>query len=102
MANHSARLYHAGRDRQIFIGDVPTTRQRFVFLTVFDAESSLGLVRIYFQELCELLEHAQPTTTSQTPISSTSLEHDLNRNLAILFGRAPRGADGGESSLSLS
>jgi predicted regulator of Ras-like GTPase activity (Roadblock/LC7/MglB family) len=94
-------MYHAGRDRHIFIGDVPTTRERFVFLTVFDSESSLGLVRIYFQELCELLEHAQPPAVSQTTISAASLEHDLNRNLAILFGRAPRGGDGGESSFSL-
>jgi len=95
-------MYHAGRDRQIFIGDVPTTQQRFVFLTVFDAESSLGLVRIYFQELCELLEGAQPPVMKQVPISATSLEHDLNRNLAILFGRAPRATDGGEPFLSLS
>jgi hypothetical protein len=94
-------LYHAGRDRQIFIGDVPTTRHRFVFLTVFDAESSLGLVRIYFEELCALLAHAQPPALVEVPISAATLEHDLNRNLAILFGRAPRGADGGESSFPL-
>jgi predicted regulator of Ras-like GTPase activity (Roadblock/LC7/MglB family) len=94
-------MYHAGTNRQIFIGDVPTTRQRLVFLTVFDAESSLGLVRIYFQELCALLEHAQPPAIVQAPISGTSLEQDLNRNLALLFGRATRGADGSESSISL-
>ena len=94
-------MYHAGKDRQIFIGDVPTTRNRFVFLTVFDSESSLGLVRIYFEELCALLEHAQPPALPQTPISAVSLEQDLNRNLAILFGRAPRGADSDESSFSL-
>jgi predicted regulator of Ras-like GTPase activity (Roadblock/LC7/MglB family) len=94
-------MYHAGRDRQIFIGDVPTTHHRFVFLTVFDAESSLGLVRIYFEELCTLLEHAQPPLLVQAPISDASLEQDLNRNLAMLFGRAPRGSDGSESSISL-
>jgi predicted regulator of Ras-like GTPase activity (Roadblock/LC7/MglB family) len=93
-------LYHAGRDRQIFIGDVPTTRSRFVFLTVFDAESSLGLVRIYFEELCALLERAQPPLHVEAPISNVSLEQDLNRNLAILFGRAPHGTDG-ESFISL-
>ncbi len=94
-------LYHAGRERQIFIGDVPTTHHQFVFLTVFDAESSLGLVRIYFQEFCALLEHAQPPLLVEAPINEASLEQDLNRNLAILFGRAPRGSDGGESSISL-
>jgi predicted regulator of Ras-like GTPase activity (Roadblock/LC7/MglB family) len=94
-------MYHAGKDRQIFIGEVPTTRHRFVFLTVFDAESSLGLVRIYFQELCALLEHAQPPAIAHMPISDTSLEQDLNHNLALLFGRSTRGSDGGESSISL-
>ncbi len=94
-------MYHAGRDRQIFIGDVPTTRQRYVFLTVFDSESSLGLVRIYFQELCALLAGAQPPVVAPAPISATSLEHDLNRNLAILFGRAPLGEDAGGPPLSL-
>ena len=93
-------LYHAGRNRQIFIGDVPTTHHRFVFLTVFDAESSLGLVRIYFQELCTLLQHAQPPLLAQAPIADASFEQDLNRSLAALFSRAPR-ADGGESSISL-
>jgi len=93
-------LYHAGRDRQIFIGDVPTTRHPFVFLTVFDAESSLGLVRIYFEELCALLQHAQPPALPETPIADASLEQDLNRNLAVLFGRAPHAANDGESSIS--
>jgi predicted regulator of Ras-like GTPase activity (Roadblock/LC7/MglB family) len=94
-------LYHAGRSRQIFIGDVPTTNHRFVFLTVFDAESSLGLVRIYFAELCALLRSAQPPLLAQAPLSAASLEQDLNRSLAMLFSRAPRGAEGGESSLPL-
>ena len=93
-------LYHAGRDRQIFIGDVRSTQHRFVFLTVFDAESSLGLVRIYFAELCAELQHAQPQLLDRAPISGATLEQDLNRNLAALFSRAPRGADG-ESSISL-
>jgi predicted regulator of Ras-like GTPase activity (Roadblock/LC7/MglB family) len=94
-------LYHAGRDRQIFIGDVLTTHHRFVFLTAFDAESSLGLVRIYFEELCAELQHAQPPLVERAPISGATLEQDLNRNLAALFSRAPRGGDGGESSISL-
>ncbi len=94
-------VYHAGASRQIFIGEIPTSQNRLVFLTVFDAESSLGLVRIYFQELCALLERAQPAAVAHAPISGLSLEQDLNRNLALLFGRAPRGADDSASSISL-
>src|SRR6185312_14900258 len=48
-------LYHAGRDRQVFIGEAPTERGALVLLTAFDAESSLGLVQVYFRELREAL-----------------------------------------------
>jgi predicted regulator of Ras-like GTPase activity (Roadblock/LC7/MglB family) len=80
-------LYHAGRARQIFIGEVRTTRQAHVFLTVFDAESSLGLVRIYFEELAARLALVQPPPV-EAPMLAATFERDLNRNLAILFGRA--------------
>ncbi len=88
-------LYHAGRDRQIFIGEVRATRETFVFLTVFDGESSLGLVRLYFERFCERLATAQPPLAERVPMVAENLERDLHRNLAILFGRAPRGADEG-------
>ncbi len=94
-------MHHTGRHRQIFIGDVSTMPQRYVFLTVFGAESSFGLVRIYFQELSALLAAAQAPLITPAAIAAASLEHDLDRNLAILFGRAPRGEDAGGIPLSL-
>src|SRR5262249_50201406 len=38
-------LHHAGRQRQLYLADAATPRGSFIFLTVFDQESSLGLVR---------------------------------------------------------
>lgn len=84
-------LYHAGRARQIFIAEVITRRGPLVLLTAFDEASSLGLVRLYFQEFGEFLGRVTPAPAAGGPPLGANLERDLHRNLAVLFGRAPAG-----------
>src|SRR3954462_6273928 len=43
-------LHHAGKARQIFLAEAQSPRGAYIFLTVFGPESSLGLVRMYFEE----------------------------------------------------
>ena len=80
-------LYHAGRERQIFIGEVLTSREGFIFLTAFGDESSLGLVRVFFAQLSGELAKVVPPRVEGPPIAAASLERDLARSLAALFGR---------------
>jgi predicted regulator of Ras-like GTPase activity (Roadblock/LC7/MglB family) len=81
-------LHHAGRDRQLFLAEAVTPRGAFIFLTVFDQESSLGLVRLYFDEFCKQLAAAAPTSAPRKePVLEEKFEQELNRNLAALFGR---------------
>jgi predicted regulator of Ras-like GTPase activity (Roadblock/LC7/MglB family) len=80
-------LYHAGRDRQIYIAEAPTARGSLVLLTAFDAETSLGLVQVYFRALREALANATPPVEECGPALDGNFEHDLNRSLAALFGR---------------
>jgi hypothetical protein len=56
-------------------------------LTVFDETSSLGLVRLYFDELRRELNAAAPSaiTARPTPTLAADFETELNRNLAALF-----------------
>jgi hypothetical protein len=92
-------LHHAGSERQIFIAEARTAHGPIVLLAAFDGESSLGLVRLYFRELCDALANAAPSVES-TRLSAMSvdlgenLERDLNRSLAILFGRARPDSEG--------
>jgi len=82
-------LHHAGQDRQIFLAEARTPRATYIFLTVFDRESSLGLVRLYFDEFVARLAAAAPEgDMANDPVLAENFEHDLNRNLAALFGRA--------------
>ena len=93
-------LYHSGRDRQVFIAEAPTARGALVLLTAFDAESSLGLVQVYFRELRDALQEAAPPAVESGPALDGNFESDLNRSLAVLFGRAQQPAAGPAKSSS--
>ena len=83
------RLHHAGVARQIFLAEARSARGAYIFLTVFGHESSIGLVRLYFDELVAALATAAPAEApTTTPALAEHFERDLNRNLAALFGRA--------------
>lgn len=82
-------LHHAGEWRQMYLAEARTPRGPYILLTVFDEASSLGLVRLYFDEFARELAAAAPAVVSRTdPVLESNFETDLNRNLAALFGRA--------------
>lgn len=79
---------HAGTVRQLFLAQAETVRGPYIFLTVFDAGSSLGLVRLYFAELrASLARSAPPVVAPSEPVLNANFEGELSRNLAVLFGR---------------
>ena len=82
-----AGLHHAGRARQIYLAEVGTQRGSLIFLTVFDSDSSLGLVQLYFAELQQRLASAAPPRVPDQRVLAQNFEGELNRNLAQLFGR---------------
>jgi hypothetical protein len=80
---------HAGNARQLYLAEAETARGPYIFLTVFDQASSLGLVRMYFEEFrATLAAAAPPPVAPQEPVLNANFEGELNRNLAELFGRA--------------
>ena len=89
-------LHHAGVDKQLFLASAETVRGPYICLTVFDQESSLGLVRMFFAELCrELATAAPPVSVVRGPTLDVNFERELNANLAALFGGASRDASRG-------
>lgn len=84
-----AGLHHSGKNRQIFLAETQTRRGPYILLTVFDNESSLGLVRLYFDEFrVNLAKAAPPPVVAPELMLNENFERELNRNLAVLFGRA--------------
>jgi hypothetical protein len=82
-------LHHVGATRQIFVAEARSPRGAYIFVTVFGSESSIGLVRLYFDELVKgLTAAAPPEGPAPPPALAEHFERDLNHNLAVLFGRA--------------
>ena len=80
-------LHHAGDGKQLFLAPAETVRGAYICLTVFDGESSLGLVRMFFQDLCRELASAAPAAPKVVaPALDANFEIELNANLAALFG----------------
>lgn len=82
-------LHYAGVEKQLHLAAIDTARGVYICLTVFDYESSLGLVRLYFDDLCRDLAAAAPALAAlRQPTLANDFERELNQNLASLFGRS--------------
>jgi hypothetical protein len=81
-------LHHGGTDAQLYLAEVHTPCGDHVLLAGFGAESSLGLVRLYRAELTERLAAVELPAGPAAVRLPADFEVDLNRNLAVLFGRA--------------
>ena len=81
-------LHYAGKVRQIFLGQVPMAGSALILLTVFDDESSLGLVQLFFAEFCTSIAAIVPPEAPAGPALGDDFERELNRNLSVMFGRS--------------
>jgi hypothetical protein len=81
-------VHYAGAVRQMFLGTIPTPRGNLLLLAIFDDRCSLGLLQVFLVDLRKQLAAATPPVGTEAPALAANFEQDLNRNLAVLFGRA--------------
>jgi hypothetical protein len=79
-------MHHGGAGKQVFMARASAGAQEFLFVGVFDQESSFGVVEIYFAEFQKALEKLQPQKISTGAGPSGDFEGELNRSLDALFG----------------
>ncbi len=77
-------LHHSGGSRQLYMARCAAGARDFIFVSVFDRNSSLGVVNLYFEEFCRSLRSAQAPDAEPSVV--TDLERDLNSSLDALFG----------------
>jgi hypothetical protein len=83
-------LHHPGTERQLYLGRGTTPAGAYILLTVFDDDSSLGLVRFFADRLRrELIAAAPAASVERGPLFNADFERDLNRSIATLFGGEP-------------
>ena len=79
-------MHHAGAQRQVFMARASAGAQEFLFVGVFDRESSFGVVEIYFAEFQKALEKLHPQKVVAGAGPQGDFEGELNRSLDALFG----------------
>ena len=81
-------LVHQGTRQQVFLSGFDTPRGRWIGLVVFDGDSTVGLVQLFFDRLVTELAAAAPRTAPDAarPLPE-NFERDLNASLRALFGR---------------
>lgn len=79
-------LHQAGTERQVFIGSFETPSEELVLVAVFGADSSLGLVRVFFDRLTAEVARLPGWSTARPTADAAAFERDLNSGVDQLFG----------------
>ena len=80
-------LVHKGSSQHVFLSGFETPRGRWIGLVVFDGESTVGLVQLFFDRLVAELVAAAPREAPAQRVLPENFERELNASLRALFGR---------------
>ena len=80
-------LVHQGGRQGVFLAGFDTPRGRWIGLVVFGADTSVGLVQLFFDRLAHDLAAAAPAEAPRGPVLAENFERELNASLHALFGR---------------
>ncbi|MBA2293369.1 MAG: hypothetical protein H0W15_13040 [Gemmatimonadales bacterium] len=83
-------VVHHGESQGIWLAPFDTPRGRWIGLVVFGRESSVGLVRMFFDRFAADVRVAAPSDTQPRELLAEGFERELDDSLRALFGGAPR------------
>ena len=83
----SRSLSHQGPSRGLFLSAFDLPQGRWIGLVVYDRDSSLGLVRLFFDRLVGELQAVAPVEVPAREGLAADFENELNASLRSLFGR---------------
>lgn len=78
---------HQGRATGLYLGAFDLPHGRWIGLAVFGKETSLGLVRVFFDQLVAELCAAAPWREPHRAVLAADFERELAGSLHALFGR---------------
>jgi len=78
-------LNHQGERHGILLGGFDTPRGRMVCLAVYGAESSPGIVQLFFEEFSRDIRDACPVSEEPKQVLAADFERELNESLSALF-----------------
>lgn len=74
-------LYHGGRERQLFLAPLRTPVEELILVVIFDADSSLGIVRLFYENLEKEVAALPEFQDKPERADHASFEQDLEAGL---------------------
>ncbi len=78
-------LHHAGEARQLFLGHFESAAGQLMLITVFDENSSIGLVRLFFEAFVHRIQRLPSMDTARRSVSPKDFESELETSLDRFF-----------------
>jgi predicted regulator of Ras-like GTPase activity (Roadblock/LC7/MglB family) len=78
-------LHHSGDQRQLFLGHFDSAAGQLMLVTVFDHGSSIGLVRLFFQEFVHRIHQLPDMDAARSSVSPRDFEAELETSLDRFF-----------------
>ncbi|MGD2215832.1 MAG: roadblock/LC7 domain-containing protein [Gemmatimonadales bacterium] len=78
-------LHHAGRARQLFLGHFDSAAGQLMLVAVFDDRSSIGLVRLFFEQFVGGIRRLPSMDASRTSVNAAEFEAELETSLDKFF-----------------
>jgi hypothetical protein len=81
-------VVHQGAQQGILLAGFDTPRGRWVALVVFGRESTVGLVRMFFERFASRVTAVTPAPQLDREVLAEGFERELDASLRALFGNA--------------
>ena len=81
-------VVHQGPAQGVWLAGFDTPRGRWIALVVFGRESTVGLVRMFFERFAARVAAATPDTAPSREVLAEGFERELDDSLRALFGSA--------------
>lgn len=82
-------LHHAGHRRQLFLAPFETPSEQLILVTIFDDESTLGLVQLFFDRFSEMVAELPAFQMTLDFSDVESFEADLEAGIDRLLSEPP-------------
>ncbi len=79
-------VVHQSARQGVWLAGFDTARGRWIALVVFGAESSVGLVRLFFDRFLDQVRAAAPAVATSREVLAEGFERELDQSLRALFG----------------
>jgi predicted regulator of Ras-like GTPase activity (Roadblock/LC7/MglB family) len=84
-------LYHGGHERQLFLAPLRTPVEDLILVVIFDADSSLGIVRLFYDTLEKAVSALPEFTVARPGTDQANFERDLEAGLEVTSPDSERG-----------